>query len=250
MNVVIFEDEIHNFHLLNNLLKEMQGDCNVTGPLASIAEGRRFFAENKERIDLIIADIQLNDGLSFYALSEAPGDVPIIFTTAYDEYALRAFEYNSLSYLLKPVDEDELREAIRKTRERMITDEHREELFRILAGNAHYRERFIVKTFNGERVVSLMNVCYFVSEQKTTYLVLDEGTSYPIECSLSQLEEELNPNEFMRVNRKYIVPLSGVDGFEMRTNGKEFLRLKCENPPEIIVSRDNKENVHKRLRWT
>lgn len=246
MNILIFEDEQYNFDLLCSILTELVDDCYIYGPLTSVAEGRRFFQTNEERLDLIIADIQLNDGLSFYALTDAPADVPIIFTTAYDEYALRAFEYNSLSYLLKPVDEDELRDAIRKTQERMITDEHREELFRILSESARYRERFLVRTFNGERVVSISQMRYIVSEQKCTYLVLIDGTSYELDKPLSILAEELHPRRFMRVNRKYIVPLSQVDRLETGTNGKEQLLLQGTNPPEIIISRDNKDKVH---RW-
>ncbi len=223
-------------------------DGNVMKPLTSVAEGKQFFAENKERVDLIIADIQLNDGLSFYALADAPCDVPIIFTSAYDEYALKAFEYNSLSYLLKPVDEDELRDAIRKARERLITDEQREEFFRLLASHSKYRERFFVKTFNGEKVVNVSQVHYFVSEQKSTYAKLNDGTTYEIGQSLSSIEEELNPNQFMRVNRKYIVPASEVERFESLTNGKELLILRNEDAPEIVISRDNREKIHSWMR--
>lgn len=245
MNILIFEDEQYNFDLLSDMLLTVQPECNIIGPLSTIDEGQRFFAQNSERLDIIIADIQLSDGLSFYALIDAPPDVPIIFTTAYDEYALKAFEYNSLSYLLKPVDERELREAIRKTQERMITDEHREELFAMLSEHARYRERFIVNTFNGQKVVSVSMVRYIVTEQKCSYLVMADGTSHEVNRPLMALVDELNPHEFMRVNRKYIVPLREVESFELLTNGKEKLLLRGDNPPEIIISRDNKEKVHK-----
>lgn len=247
MHILIFEDEQYNFDLLSDMLHEQLENCVIMGPLSTITEGQRFFAENQERIDLIIADIQLNDGLSFYALTDAPADVPIIFTTAYDEYALKAFAYNSLSYLLKPVDEDELRDAIRKTQERMITDEHREELFALLSNHARYRERFIVKTFKGEKVINISQMRYIVSEQRCTYLMLTDGSSYELDKPLNVLSEELNPRYYMKVNRKYIVPSHEVDYFENGTNGKERLILKGSNPPEIIISRENKEKVHKWL---
>lgn len=245
MHILIFEDEQYNYDLLSDMLHEQLDKCVITGPFSTVAEGREFFERNTERIDLIIADIQLNDGLSFYALTNAPADVPIIFTTAYDEYALKAFEYNSLSYLLKPVDECELHDAIRKTQERMITDEHRKELFCLLAQHARYRERFIVNTFKGDKVVNVSKVRFVVSEQKCSYIVTSDGASYEVDKPLMTLAEELNPHEFMRVNRKYIVPLREVAGFEHLTNGKELLILKGNNPPEIIISRDNKDNVHK-----
>lgn len=262
MNILIFEDEQYNFDLLCDMLLEQIPDCNVIGPLSTIVEGQRFFAEynlqnslscnegaggSSGRLDIIIADIQLNDGLSFYALADAPADVPIIFTTAYDEYALKAFEYNSLSYLLKPIDEDKLREAIRKTQQRMITDLHREEFFALLSRHARYRERFVVNTFKGEKVIHVDAVRYIVSEQKCSYLVMPDGGSFELDKPLMALADELNPQEFMRVNRKYIVPKREVAGFENLTNGKEKLLLRGDNPPEIIVSRDNKEKVHKWL---
>lgn len=244
MNILIFEDEKYNYDLLCQMLTEQMPECYIIGPLSSIEEGKRFFADNTEKIDIIIADIQLNDGLSFYALSDAPADVPVIFTTAYEEYALKAFEYNSLSYLLKPVDEDELREAIRKAQQRLITDEHREELYTLLSQHMRYRERLLVNTFNGERVIPLSKVRYFFSEQKSTFAHLMDGTSYEVHKSLGTLEEELNPRNFMRVNRKYIVPQREIVGFESISGNRELLKLQGEDAPEIIISRDKKKIIH------
>lgn len=244
MNILIFEDEIYNYHFLYEMLTKLLPQSDIRGPLASIAEGKRFFATNQERIDLIIADIQLNDGLSFVALSEAPADVPIIFTTAYDEYALKAFEYNSLSYLLKPIDEDELHIAIRKSQERLISDDHRKELFLNISNHNKYRERFIINTFKGEIVVHVSQIRYFVSEEKSTFIKMLDGSSHTIDLSLKAIEEQLNPNEFMRVNRKFIVPMQQIERFERGINGKETLILKGQNPPSITISRDSKQKVH------
>lgn len=247
MNILIFEDEQYNYELLCDMLKRQMPECVVIGPITTVTEGLNFFATNKERIDIIIADIHLSDGLIFYALSDAPADVPIIFTTAYEEYALQAFEYNSLSYLLKPINEDELREAVRKTQERQITDIYRKELMQLLANHARYRERFTVKTFKGEKIFNVSKMRYIVSEQKCTYLVLKDGSSYELDKPLNVLAEQLDPSAYMRVNRKYIVPAREVEGFERGTNGKEKLILIGDNKPEIIISRDNKLNVHKWL---
>lgn len=247
MNILIFEDEEYNYDMLCEMIVQQIPNCTFIGPMTTIAEGKQFFANNKERIDLIIADIQLNDGLSFYALSDAPDDVPVIFTTAYECYALKAFEYNSLSYLLKPVDEMELQKAIRKTQERLVTDEHRKELFQIMAKHARYRERFFVKTFNGEKIIYISQVRYIVSEHKCTYLMLNDGTSYEFDKTLRALAEELEPKLYMRVNRKYIVPAREVDRFENGINGKEYLILKGDNPPSISISREAKESVHQWL---
>ena len=197
---------------------------------------------------MIIADIQLNDGLSFHALSHAPSDIPIIFTTAYDTYALKAFEYNSLSYLLKPVDEDELFVAIKKAQHRLIRDEHRNELFDLLAKSMKYRERFFVNTFKGEKIIHTSEIRYIVSEQKNTFIIDHDTTSYPIGKSLTTLEQELDPKRFMRVNRKYIIPIVEVDCLERDINGKEILKLRGEKSPLITISRDGKDRVHQWLK--
>lgn len=247
MNILIIEDEKYNYDLLCDILHEQMPECTVFGPLTTIVEGQRFFEANRQRIDIIIADIQLSDGLSFHALTDAPADVPIIFITAYDEYALKAFEYNSLSYLLKPVDDEELRIAIRKTQERMITDERRSELFSALSAHCKYRERFTVKTYKGEKILEASQIRYIVSEQKCTHLVLHDGTSYEMDKPLSTVAEELNPEHYMRVNRQYIVPLREVEGLEPGTNGSVRMILKGGEQPDIIISRDKKAEVHKWL---
>ncbi len=243
MNILILEDEIYNYHFLCEMLTRLVPCCNIRGPLATVAEGKEYFSR-EEDTDLIIADIQLNDGLSFVALSEAPADVPIIFTTAYDEYALKAFEYNSLSYLLKPVDEDELQVAIRKSQKRLIRDEHRREMFLNLSSHTRYRERFIVNTFKGESVIHVSQIRYFISEEKNTFIKLLDGSSFSIDLSLKAIDGQLNPAEFMQVNRKFIVPMREIERFERGINGKETLILKGDNPPEIAISRDRKQKVH------
>lgn len=234
MNILILEDEIYNFHLLRHMLEEMGENYCVTGPVASVKYAIDYLQMHKD-IDIIIADIQLNDGLSFDALKYAPENVPVIFTTAYDQHALKAFEYNSLSYLLKPIDEDELREALRKAK-------------RLGEGAANalkvYRKRFIVKTGLGERVILLDSVRYILSENKTTYIKLLDGSSYPIDISLETVATQLDPRQFMRVNRKYIVPLINVSGTLTLMGGKEQLLLKGNDYPEIIVSRDRKNKVN------
>lgn len=248
MRILFFEDEKYTYEMMREMLYSFMPDCQIIGPIDSVAEGIDFFAQNTEHLDMIIADIQLNDGLSFFALSHAPTDIPIIFTTAYDEYALKAFQYNSLSYLLKPVDEKELYKAVTKAQQRLITDEHRKELFSMMAKSLKYRERFLVNTFRGEKIISVAQVRYIVSEQKTTFIVLLDGTSFSINKSLTTLEQELDPARFMRVNRKFIVPITEVESLERELNGKEILRLKGKDSPEIIISRDKREAVHKWLK--
>ena len=121
MKILILEDEMHQYNVLRHMLEDIMPSALLIGPIPTVSEARHFFLSHSEA-DIIIADIQLNDGLSFEALSCAPDNIPIIFITAHEEYALRAFEYNSLSYLLKPIDNDKLCTALKKA-QRLITVE-------------------------------------------------------------------------------------------------------------------------------
>ena len=270
MNILIFEDEIYNFRLLRHQLLDINPDYDVIGPISTVEEGRAFLSYHHD-IDLIIADIQLNDGLSFDALSYASEDIPIIFTTAYDEYALKAFEYNSLSYLLKPVDDDELRKALRKAfrvnkskEERIESKEntlkgnalthdcnHKPQtsnlkprtIFAAISSDSTHRHCFLVKTPRGERRVHVSMVRYAVSEDKTTYIHLLDGTTYPVDLTITDLAGQLDPQQFMRVNRKYILPLEQVKGFEHVANGRLQIILYGTDSPEVIVSRDMRKKV-------
>lgn len=249
MKILIFEDEIYNFHLLRHMLEEMDSEYYILGPVTSVQYGIDYLQLHQD-IDLIIADIQLNDGLSFDALKYAPADVPIIFTTAYDQHALRAFQYNSLSYLLKPIDEDELRIALSKAKRLSNSTTSLTQMFDSsdsATAVSAYRRRFLVKTGSGEKIILLDSVRYILSENKTTYIKLLDGTSYPIDMPLDTIAEQLDPQLFMRVNRKYIVPLTAVSGTQLLSGGRESLILHGDNSPEIVISREKKNLVNQWL---
>ena len=243
MKILILEDEMHQYNVLRHMLEDIMPSALLIGPIPTVSEARHFFLSHSEA-DIIIADIQLNDGLSFDALSCAPDNIPIIFITAHEEYALRAFEYNSLSYLLKPIDNDKLCTALKKA-QRLITANTQPISRRVptLPKKGKFRERFMVKTVKGEKMIPISGIRYFVSEQKNTYLKLLDNTSYPINIPLEKLSAMLDPQKFMRVNRKYIVPLEQVTETERLSNGKEKLILKGDNPPEIIISRTRRNEV-------
>lgn len=259
MKILILEDEIYNFHLLRHMLEEIDPEYNVVGPITSIKYGIDYFHMHSD-VDIIIADIQLNDGLSFDALKYAPQHVPVIFTTAYDQHALRAFEYNSLSYLLKPIDEDELRTAVKKAmrligKDGNTTDESSvsgstacsigETMRNVISSPTPYRQRFLVKTSQGERIVLTDSIRYIVSESKTTYIKLLDGGSYAIDLTLDMLSEQLDPHVFMRVNRKFIVPLASVCETRNLPNGRMQIILHGAPSPDIIISREKKQPVTK-----
>ncbi|MCR5314259.1 MAG: response regulator transcription factor [Bacteroidaceae bacterium] len=247
MNILVFEDEIYSYRLLRNMLEDMDPSYNILGPISSIVQGKDYFSYNHD-IDIIIADIQLNDGLIFHALEYIPDDVPIIFTTAYEEYALRAFNYNSLSYLLKPFDEEDLALAMTKAMKLHGNFEVKTHNLSRRGDNSIYRERFVVKAIKGEKVIPVSNVRYMGSEQKQTYLKLFDGRSFVIDMTLEQLASQLDPVYYMRVNRKYIIPYDQVESVERIENGKEKIHLRGNDAPEIIVSRIRKSEVNKWLR--
>ncbi|MDE6152349.1 MAG: LytTR family DNA-binding domain-containing protein, partial [Prevotella sp.] len=161
------------------------------------------------------------------------------------EHALQAFGYNSLSYLLKPVGEEELAAAISKARNLLMP--HRRRQRKNVTGEDTYRERFLVKTTKGEKVILTANIRYILSEQKTTYIKLQDGTSYALQATLDDVAAQLNPRRFMRVNRKYIIPLEQVTGTERLGNGKMSIHLTGDHYPEINVSRTRKAEVCKWL---
>ncbi len=249
MKILIFEEEIYMFHQLRHLLEEMGAEYDVVGPITSVEQGRDYLSLHHD-MDIIVAETQLSDGLVFDALKYAPADTPIVFISSTEEYAYEAFSFFSLSYLVRPYDDVTLIEAVQKAcRLLALRNLPGKNKGRAEVHNARwrYRERFVVKAFNGERIILLSTVQYIVSEHKTTYLVLLDGTSCPIDMSLDALSRQLDPNFFMRVNRKYIVPIEQVGGMEHLVNGKALLRLKTTAGPEIVVSRTRKAVVRKWL---
>lgn len=245
MKILVLENDNHDFHLLKHLLEDLRQEAEIIGPISTVEQAKDYLQYCPYGIGIIIADIRLNDGLSFDALNYAPEDTPIIFTTAYGDHALQAFGYNSLSYLLKPINGEQLSQALEKARK--LLRPHKKRQTRATAGESSYRERFLVKTTKGDKVILTANVRYVVSEQKTTYARLQDGTSYALTKTLDEIAGMLNPRDFMRVNRKYIIPLGQVAGTERLENGKMAVCLKGEDHPEIVVSRTRKAEVCKWL---
>lgn len=194
-HILILEDEQRNANRLVRLLKEIVPEARIDGPLVTI-EAAAEFLRKAPASDLILADIRLSDGLSFEALKEAPPAVPIIFTTAYDEYAVQAFKYNSFDYLLKPIDADELAAAIEKVGRsgRNTSDEPLRQLFEALQqGGCRYRERFLLPYRDGYKTVSVREINHIFTENKIVRLHLDDGTSESVSVSMDELERQLDP---------------------------------------------------------
>lgn len=220
-------------------------EARIDGPLVTI-EAAAEFLRKAPASDLILADIRLSDGLSFEALKEAPPAVPIIFTTAYDEYAVQAFKYNSFDYLLKPIDADELAAAIEKVGRsgRNTSDEPLRQLFEALQqGGCRYREQFLLPYRDGYKTVSVREINHIFTENKIVRLHLDDGTSESVSVSMDELERQLDPTRFFRANRQYIVCMESIRYLGNYFGGKLVLRLHHYPDAEIIVSKEKAQRL-------
>ena len=241
MNIIIIEDEKPAARLLQRKVEKLGFTINQL--LHSVEEAIHWFTINQHP-DLIFLDIQLSDGLSFEIFEQIDIKSAIIFTTAYDEYALRAFKLNSIDYLLKPIDEDELETAILKFKSQFqknsIATLDFEAIKRMLVNpvQKEYKERFSVKVGNQIKVISIDEVECFYSENKGTYLHTLDNRDYLVDNSLEVVESELNPKDFFRINRKFIVPLKAIKEIQMHTNSRLKLILPTYKADEVIVARE------------
>jgi DNA-binding LytR/AlgR family response regulator len=241
MKVIIIEDEKPAARRLDRMVREI--GFNPVAMLHSVEESINWFHTN-EHPDLIFLDIQLSDGLSFEIFEEVDVKSAIIFTTAYDEYALKAFKLNSIDYLLKPIDSDELEIAIAKFKELQVVNEQNvvfdiHQIKNLLAPKKqNFKSRFTVKIGQHLKMISIENIECFFSENKATHIHTSENRDYLIDDSLEQLEEKLNPEIFFRVSRKYFVNIHSIKDIIAYSNSRLKLILNSYSDSEIIVSRE------------
>jgi DNA-binding LytR/AlgR family response regulator len=249
MNVLIFEDEKLASERLTELLKELRPSITVVASIKSV-EAAVLWLENNDPPELIISDIQLLDGTSFEIFSQVAVSCPVIFTTAYDQYAIKAFEVNSVDYLLKPIGKDKLETALGKLDSKLATGGSSgfdiEQIRNLLqAESPEYKSRFLVKVGQRIRAIPIEKVAYFYSRDKLTYIVTFENQKYPIDQTLEELEGLVNPKEFFRVNRKFIVHFNSVADIHPYFKGRVKLGLNPLIDEEIVVSSE-KTPVFKR----
>ncbi|KGO82000.1 LytR family transcriptional regulator [Flavobacterium beibuense F44-8] len=241
MNVLIIEDEKPAARLLQRKLLKLNLEANTM--LHSVEEAVEWFMNN-EHPDLIFLDIQLSDGLSFEIFDAVPVNSAIIFTTAYDEYALRAFKLNSIDYLLKPIDEDDLEVAVNKYRERIPAKDSFsfdfDQIKRMLVNplDKSYKKRFTIKMGQRLKMINIEDVECFYSENKGTYLHTNDNRDYLLDGTLELLEGELDPAKFYRVSRKFIISVNAIKDIVMYTNSRLKLVLNTYDGDEVIVSRE------------
>jgi DNA-binding LytR/AlgR family response regulator len=240
MKVVILEDEKLAANHLGNLLSSLDEGIEVCAVLDSVKSGIVWFLKNEEP-DLVFMDIQLGDGLSFEILEVINLECPIVFTTAFDEYALRAFKVNSVDYILKPVEKDDIRNALKKIEtltqsSRQTKNEGIKSAGQMLTAN--YKERFIVKL--GEHIHSLetSKILYFYSLHKATFARYNDAGKYLLDYSLDQIHDSVPPDNFFRINRKYIISFDAIEDIVQYSNSRLRIKLRHSDDMDVIVSRE------------
>ncbi|QZT37533.1 LytTR family DNA-binding domain-containing protein [Halosquirtibacter xylanolyticus] len=240
MNILVIEYEKHNQNRIIRLLKEINHNNTIVGVTPSVEESIEFLNTNVA-IDLIIADICLSDGLSFEIFNIVKTDIPIIFTTAFDEYAIQAFNFNSVDYLLKPIKKDDLANAVNKVKQKerqSASSEIQALLHHFNQTQKNYRNRFLLPYKDGFRTINTRDIHHIHIENKITNLCLKDQKNYIITYSIEELEEQLNPQYFFRANRQYIIHIDSIKHIANYYNGKLKIILTDIEKTEIIISKD------------
>jgi DNA-binding LytR/AlgR family response regulator len=250
MKVIVVEDEPQAAARMKSLLHELQPEWEIVQTFDSVKRAVEYF-KSPHVCDLVFMDIQLADGLSFEIFEKVSVNEPVIFTTAYNEYALKAFKVNSIDYLLKPVDKEELSVAIRKYKSLSTREKPNNNMMESIAAamqmlTKRYKERFMVKVGEHLRSLEVGDILFFFSLEKTTFAQTRDGRKHILDFTLEQLEEIIDPAKFFRINRKYLVSVNAIQDMINHTNSRLKLILKTSDDKDVIVAR---ERVQKFKEW-
>jgi len=254
MKVLIVEDESMAAKRLVALLEKINPGIEILAKLDSVKRTVSWINDNPSP-DLLFFDIQLADGLSFEILEQVEVKAPIIFTTAFDEYAVQAFKVNSIDYLLKPIDPKDLEQALEKYESRYKTNSSQsaagvdmmmiQQAMQMLT--KQYKERFVVKIGEHIHTIPTVNTAYFFSQEKATFLQTKEKNRYIIDYTVEQVEQLVDPNKFFRINRKYLVSLEAVKDIITYSNSRLRLILIHSDETDAVVSREKVQDFKKWL---
>lgn len=240
MNILIVENEIPAADKIVRLLKKIDRSITVTGIIETVEDAINHL-QGKPLPDLILMDIQLDDGLCFEIFETIKVDVPVIFTTAYDEYTLKAFKVNSVDYLLKPIDEKSLKQAIAKFRKLFSDQDPFKRDFRQLLYEFRnqYKSRFLVKIGDKYRSLPSTNISYFHIIERSVFLRDNQGKDYGVDYSLEQLQGMLDPRKFYRINRECIINIDSITLMYSYSSSRLQLTVKNSEKSDLfVVSRD------------
>jgi DNA-binding LytR/AlgR family response regulator len=247
MKVLIIEDEALAAERLENMLVELDPGIQVLEKLGSVKESVKWLMTNTP--DLLFLDIQLSDGLSFSIFDQITLNTPVIFTTAYDQYAIKAFELNSVYYLLKPIRRDELAQSLNKYKSlKAATGFDFVSLLSSIGNKTpEYRKRFLIQIGDKFRKVDTDEIAYFYALDKNVFLKAFDGSFYPTELSLDSLEKVVDPSLFFRINRQYIINMNSISKMYAwsRSRIKVILKPEPDDNMETIVSIDRSSEFRK-----
>lgn len=246
MKVVIVEDEKLAAEKLKGLLGQVDSEIEILQVLESVEDAVNWFAQNSSP-DLIFMDIQLDDGISFEIFEAIKIEAPIIFTTAFDEYAIRAFKVNSVDYLLKPIEQSALQSAIQKFKavyaEKQSFEERVSQVFKQISNQ--YKSRFFIKIGVKYQSIQVNDICCFFVEERNTFVQTQKGKTYDLDYSLDQLQKMVDPTYFYRINRNFLVNINCIDEIISYSSSRLKLKLKSETSGDLIVSRDKVSDFKK-----
>lgn len=239
MKVFIIEDEARAADLLQQILMEIDSDIRIIGRAESIHEAISLL--NNLQPELIFSDIQLEDGLSFEIFEQVEIRCPIVFTTAYDQYAIEAFKTNGIDYLLKPVEPSRLRQSLNKVK-KLSPNLYLNDILALANSPLHqqqkYKSRFVIKV--GERIksIGIDEIQAFFSHENGTYLLTSDGRRYPIDYSLDHIDGMLNPETYFRISRKFIISIDACQDIVAWSNSRLKVQLKGVEDQMAIVARE------------
>ena len=239
--VLIIEDEQPAARRLKKLVKALDDSIEILEVIDSVEDAVAWF-KNYGEPDLAFFDIQLADGQSFSIFEQVELECPVIFTTAYDQYAIKAFKVNSIDYLLKPIDPTELENAWRKFQS--IGKDSQADLMKMVAAfqelnqKKNYKERFLIKKGDGYKYLTINEIAYFLSDGGLTFLIDKNGKRFVVDEKLDALENSIDPRQFFRINRKFIIGENAVSKISNYFNSRLKLELFPKTEEEVIVARD------------
>lgn len=249
MRVLIIEDELLAAERLEEMLKSLDEEIEVLARIPSVKESVAWL--RKYQADLIFLDIQLSDGISFSIFEEVAVMTPVIITTAFDQYAIKAFELNSLSYLLKPIRKSELEESLAKFKQLKSAYyiDFQNIIEHIQNPGQGYKKRFLIQVGEKLKKIPTSDIAYFHTMGKGVYMKTHSGESWPLDLTLENLETLVSPEKFFRINRKYLICIDAI--LQMHTWSRRRVKLHLQPHPDekedIIVSLDRAEGFRKWL---
>jgi len=238
MRILIVEDETAAYENLKDILSEIDPEVQIAGNTESIRQTIRWL-KNNQVPDLILMDIHLSDGSAFSIFESIDVETPVIFTTAYDEYAIEAFKVNSIDYLLKPIKVEDMKRALDKFKKL-----NRQDILKYLAQMTQltplpkYKDKLLIPVKDTLQPVDLNEISCFYTTDKSTVVYLKNGRSYPYSRTLEQIEASLNPKDFIRANKQFIVARNSVKNITIWFDSRLFITLDIEPPERIYVSKN------------